>query len=171
MKRIQLLGTKPYGFGLFIISWIIRVLEWSKQSNVVLYFPDEQNVRYVYLNKIKEENIDSFMERNRLIRIQTIEITEDQYQNIQKYSKAKLGSQSGYFLSLFGSVIPLFIKNIFKLKTKNFLYKGMTPGEFARECARQIDEVFVFVLTNDIHKGTFSTDDALELYSKLSNKK
>lgn len=170
MKRIQLLATRPYGHYFPIVSWLVRLFEWSKQSHVVLYFPETQIVRHAHFNNFKEQNVDEFMKNNRLINMKTINLSDEQFARLDEYSMSKLGKQTGYFSTLFGSLIPNAVRNLFGKKLHNPFYKGMTCSEYVRESLRKVDEIMVFVLTNDIAKGNFSTDDAMELASKLASK-
>ena len=170
MKRVQILATRPYGHYFPIISWLIRLIQWSKESHVVWYFPETNMVRHAHFNEFKEINIDKFMEMNRLVKMKTISLTDDQYQRLDEYTASKLGKQSGYFATLFGSLIPDIMRSLFKIKLKNPFYKGMTCSEFVREGSRKIDEVMVFVLTHEICQGTFNTQDAMSLASELSEK-
>jgi hypothetical protein len=170
MKKIQILATRPYGHCFPIVSWSIRLMEWSKQSHVVIFFPETEMIRHAHFNTFKEEKIGDFMLKNRLVNMKTLSISDEQYKKVDEYTASKLGPQDGYFSTLAGSLIPQITRTLFGLKLKNPLYKGMTCSEFVRESMRKIDEVLVFVLTNSIHKGNFSTDDAIELASDLSDK-
>lgn len=168
MKQTQVIATRPYGHWFPIVSWMIRLFQWSSHSHVVLYFPDQKIMRHAYFNEIKEQDPDSFFEDNRLVDIRTITISDEQYQKIDEYSKSKVGKQTGYWSTLVGSIPASIIRTLFKTKLKNPWYKGLTCSEFVRNSLRQVDEVLVFVLTNDLPEGTFNTEDALKLASEIS---
>lgn len=170
MKKVQILATRPYGHWFPIISWMIRLIQWSKESHVVWYFPETNMVRHAHFNEFKEQNIDEFMEKNRLVNMKTISMSDEKYKKLDDYTASKLGKQSGYFATLFGSLVPDLMRSLFKMKLSNPFYKGMTCSEFVREGSRQIDEVAVFVLTHEIHQGNFRTTDAMSLASELSAK-
>jgi len=170
MKKVQLLATRPYGQWFPIVSWIIRFIQWSKESHVVLYFPETKKVRHARFNDIIEQHIDEFMEKNRLVNMKTFNLSNEQYEAVDEYTKSKLGKQCGYWSTLIGSLIPEIIRTLFKIKLSNPLYKGITCSEFFRESARKIDGQLVMVLTNSIPKGTFNTQDAIELASSISDK-
>jgi hypothetical protein len=170
MKTVQVLATRPWHQWFPIVSWLIRLIQWSKHSHVVWYFPEMKIVRHAHFNDIREEDIDKFMEKNRLVGMQTIHLTEDQYKKLDDFTKSKLGKQHGYFTTLFGELIPDLVHSLFKARISNPFYKGMTCSEFVREGSRQIDEVLVFVLTHQIPQGTFNTKDAMLLASNISDK-
>lgn len=163
MKRIQILATRPYGHCFPVISWLIRLLSWSPHSHVVIYFPEERKIRHAHFNEFKEEEPDAFFEKNRLVDMKTVYLSEDQYAKLDSYSASKIGKQEGYFCTLFGSLIPQVLKSAFGLKLGNPFCKGMTCSEYVRESLRQANEVLVFVLTSTIPKGTFNTKEAMEL--------
>lgn len=163
MKTIQIIATRPYGHPFPIVSWFIRLIQWSAHSHVVLYFPEERKLRHAHFNEFKEEHPDDFFEKNRLVDMKTIYLTEEQYEKLDNYSLSKIGKQSGYFSTLFGSLIPELAKKTFGLSLKNPFYKGMTCSEYLRESLRKANEVLVFVLTCAIPKGTFNTKEAMAL--------
>ena len=170
MKNIAVLGTKPHGHWFPIVSWLIRLLEWTKQSHVLLYFPETHMVRHAHFNNIKEQHIDEFMKDNRMMDMKVISFPDEAYDKVDLYSKYRLGKQKGYFKTLFGSIIPQLCKHIFKTRFKNPWYEGTTCSEFVRESLAQGDEVEVSILTKHIPKGTFTTWEALCLASHLSDK-
>jgi hypothetical protein len=167
MRRIQILVTRPYKQWFSIVSWLICLAQWSNHSHAVLYLPETHRLRHVYFNDILEEDISSFMLKNRLVNMRTISLTDEQYQAVDEYSKSKLGKQTGYFSTFFGSLIPQIFRNIFKIYLKNPLYKGITSGDFIRESLRKIDNYTVCVLTSNIPEGIFNSKDALDLSDQL----
>jgi hypothetical protein len=167
MKKIQLLATRPYGHWFPIVSWLIRLTQWSSESHVVLYFPETQKVRHARFNDITEEDIDCFMLKNRMTNMKTILLNDAQFEALDQYSKSKLGKQTGYWSTFIGSFIPQIIRKI-GITVINPFYKGLTCSEYFRESIRKADPQLVMVLTNNIPKGIFSTQDALELAPKIS---
>lgn len=168
--KIQIIATKPVEFFHLIISWIIRLTEKSKQSNLVIYFPDKEIVRYVNYNKIEEISIDDFLEKNKIVNIKNIELTDNQYLKIDEYTKSKIGKQKGFFSTIFGNIFPQIVKRYTGLIIANPFYEGLSPAEFIRSALRQAEEVWVFVLTNEIPKGTFTINDAIHLAEEFNNK-
>lgn len=168
MSNIEILATRPSGHPFPIISWVIRVLEWSSQSHVTIFFPAKGVVRHAHFNSFKEEHISQFLKSNRVIKSKELELTSDEYAGVEAYTRSKLGRQSGYFLSLFGNLIPQLCRVLFNIKLRNPLYKGMTCSEFVRNSLKKVDESVVLRLTDDIPEGTFTTNDALELTAKLT---
>ena len=89
---------------------------------------------------------------------------------VDQWTKSKIGKQKGYFCTLFGNLIPQIVRNIFGKMLSNPLAKGLTCSEFVRATLRQADPVWVFVLTNEIPNGTFTTTDAIHLAEEFNNK-
>ncbi len=169
MKKIQVLTTRPWNSYFPFLSWLIRLFQLSKESNIVWYFPEKKIIRDVYFNKIREIDIDKFMENNRLVNVKTLKLSEEQYKRIDKYTASKLGAQSGYFKTLIGFFISQFFKLLSRVKIKNPFFKGMTSPEFIREGARKIDELFVFISTCESAPGNLTTTKAMDLISELSD--
>jgi hypothetical protein len=168
MKKVTVLGTKPKNTFFPIISWGIRLLEHSKQSHVTFFFEEEGIVRHAYFNDIQEQKIEDFLKTNTVVREHTLYIKEDAYERLSNYTKSKLGEQSGYFCTLFGCAFPLIVRQITGRHLRNVLFKGQTCSEFVRAGFRQINEIYVFVLTNNIPSGTFTTTDALDLAEEFA---
>lgn len=168
--KIQVIASKPAHQLFPIISWGIRLIEWSKQSHVTIYFPDKDLVRHAHFNNIEEVHINKFLEKNKIVNMKNIELTEEQYKKIDEWTKSKIGKQEGYFCTLFGNLIPQIIRNVFHKMISNPLTKGLTCSEYVRTALRQADPVWVFVLTNEIPNGTFTTTDAIDLAEEFNNK-
>lgn len=167
MKRLQIIGTRPYSHPFPIVSWLIRLCQWSKESHVSIYFPEKEIVRHAHFNNIKEESIDNFSDRNRITDIQSITLTEEEYNHLDSFTANSIGKQKGYWLTLLGSFIPQLARRIFNARWGNPFYKGITCSEFVRSSFKLVDEKLIVVLTNNIPKGTFTTSDALKLTKEM----
>lgn len=171
MSKISIIATRPSTILFPIISWGIRLLEWSKHSHVAIYFPDKEIVRHAHFNDIKEEKIEDFLKANKIVNMKTIELTVTEYEKIDSYTTSKIGKQKGYFSTLFGAAIPLIVRNITGKYLRNPFYKGTTCSEFVRNSLRQTNPVLVFILTNIVPNGTFTTEDAIALAKEFSELK
>lgn len=167
--KVQVIASRPKGQWFPIVSWLIRLAEWSKQSHVIFYFPELNIARHAHFNDIKEESIESFLKTNKIVTIRNLDITNEQFLALDSWTSSKVGKQHGYFSTLLGCLIPQIAYNLFKIRLSNPFYKGLTCSEFIREGLRKVNEVAVFVLTNDILPGTFTTDDSIQLASDLLN--
>lgn len=168
MHKVQVLATRPWNVWFPIVSWLIRLSQLSKESEVAWYFPDRQIIRIASLDGIKEMNIDHFMEKNRLVNMKTISLTEKQYTELEEYTKSKLSENSKNLFSTLGFIFVQFFKKILGIKIKNPFNKQLTSAEYIREGARKVDELTVFILTHNVPKGNFNTEDAIDLASELS---
>jgi hypothetical protein len=169
MKRVQILTTRPYGSFFPIVSWLIRIIQFSKESHILWYFPEKKLVRDIHLGEYREIDIDLFMEANKLINVKTLVISEDQYASLDEYTKSKEGKKESW---LFPFISFLFLQIFRKLGIKfaNPFFKELTSADFIREGSRQIDALLVFIFTKDIPKGVFNTKDAMDLVDQLSER-
>lgn len=170
MNRVQVLSTRPWGHPFPLISWLIRLVEWSPQSHIVWYFPEQKVVRHAHFNEIKEQDIDSFMRKNRLVNMKTIYLNDDEFIALNEVTERKIGKQSGYFSTLFGAFIPQLARTIFGVKLRNHFADGFTCSEFVRMGLKRISP-FTMEKYESISFGNFTTDDALEAATLVAREK
>lgn len=169
MKRVQILTTRPYGLFFPVISWLTRLVQFSKESHIVWYFPEKKVVKDIYLGEYREIDIDFFMETNKLINVKTLVISEDQYDKLNEYLQSKEGEKHPWLFS-FISFLFLQIFRKVGIKFVNPISKQLTSADFIREGSRQIDGLLVFIFTKDIPRGMFNTKDAMSLVDELSKR-
>jgi hypothetical protein len=168
MYEVQILATKPKKALFPVVSWGIRLLEGSKHSHVSLYFVNHGLVRHAHFNDIEGQSFQDFSKEHQIVDYISLDLSKEQYIKLGKFTEEKIGKQSGYFSTLFGSIIPMVVRRLTGKKIRNLFVKGITCAELVRESLRQVNEVLVFVLTNDTPKGTFTTIDAMSLAKDLS---
>lgn len=168
MYEVQILATKPRKALFPVVSWGIRLLENAPHSHVAIYFVNHGLVRHAHFNNMEGVSYCDFTNKNTIVETVSLNLSREAYIKLGNYTESKLGRQSGYFSTLFGSIIPMITRRLTGKRISNPFFKGITCSEFVRESLRQINEVLVFVLTNDTPKGTFTTRDAMALAKDVS---
>ena len=169
MKRVQVLTTRPFNKKFPLVSLLVRLVQFSKESHIVWYFPDKKVIRDLYLGEFREIDIDTFMENNRIVNMKTLAISDNQYNKLEEYTKSKIGLKFDYFFTL----ITFLFLQIFRkigIKFDNPFSNKQTNADFIKEGTRQIDELMVFILAKDIPQGMFNTKDAMDLIHQFSEK-
>jgi hypothetical protein len=168
MYEVQILATKPKNQLFPVVSWGIRLLENAPHSHVSIYFVNHGLVRHAHFNNIEGESFSDFSKEHSIVKTVSLNLSKEAYIKLGNFTQAKIGKQTGYFSTLFGSIIPMITRRLTGKRISNPFVKGITCAEFVRESLRQINEVLVFVLTNDTPKGTFTTIDAMALAKDVS---
>jgi hypothetical protein len=171
MKTLRLLGTKPRSHPFPVVSWLIRLLEWSKISHVGVLFPEENAVFNANFNNIQFENIDTYTKRNKVIYNVEWEVTEEQLEILKQFRDERIGVQKGYFNTLFGAAIPHILRSLSfgLICLPNFCEKGRTCSSLFYEFAKAHGKVeALLVESSRISRGVFTTTDAVKLARDLS---
>ncbi|MDD3412384.1 MAG: hypothetical protein PHY47_00100 [Lachnospiraceae bacterium] len=172
MKKIRILGTKPYGHWFPVVSWLIRLIEWSKQSHVVIHDLEDNTVIHARFNDIIKEDFDDFIKKNSITESHTIILSDPEYYSFSAFSNALSGKQKGYWQSLIGLIIPQTLRTITRdrIKLDNFWPKGFTCSWFlfvvmVMTGAMVSETCIKYKPTKD--EAALSTDDILYLSKKI----
>lgn len=141
MKSLYIVGTKPKDHPFPILSYIIRLLTWSKISHVLVDFPLSGEVFHVYLDEIRfEDRIDYLKTVVEEYRIK-VSLPDAVYDEFYEKCNPYVGPNKGYLWHLVGLAIALpfralniFIRNPFAIHYESKI------------CSQMIAEIFVDVV-------------------------
>ena len=111
--KIGIGGSVPTGHPFPIISWLIRLLEWSDISHAFWDFPEEDKVFHAHFNDIKWQDKDEYYKTIERKHYFEIEVNEPVYKAIKSHLNSIQGLKKGYFLQLFGVAPAMLIRKIF----------------------------------------------------------
>ena len=164
MKVAKVYGTRPAKHPFPVISWLIRLLEWSKMSHVGLYFGEDGDVFGAHFNDLEFVMHDDYMEKHKVIYEVTIPFTNSEYDALRKICKGYEGKQKGYWITLFGAVIPQLIRIFFGKLIKHPCPKGYT-------CSWMLLKVFTdlgYKYEGKVDAPNFTTTDAIEFSVEMT---
>ena len=163
-------GSVPKGHPFPIVSWLIRLLEWSDISHVFFEFPEEQKVFHAYFNDIKwqdkEEYYKSIEERYSF----PVQVNEPVYRAILSHLNAIKGMKKGYFLQLIGVFIAILFRRLFGLHIKNPLhfFSSKTCTQVVAETMRlHIDSFESWARGLGPHEENMTTQDIVAYGKKF----
>lgn len=167
MKSITLLASVPNGHPFPVVSHLIRFFEGSRTSHVGLLLPDTSLVADAHFNDIRISNEAKYLEENKVLASQSIEVTDDEYRAVFDLMTKKRGKQKGYWNTLLGSLIPLLVR-VFSFKTIQLgntcpFRKGYTCSEYVRFLLTESLILKNRWLECSIPEHTATTGDMLEL--------
>lgn len=157
MKMIRVFGTKPKSHPFPVISWLIRLFEWSSISHVGIYFPEEEAVFNAHFNSIKMEDFEEYKSKHQIVYEVALPLTNKEYQELKEAAEAKLGKQRGYYQTLIG-IIPSQIARLFGFYINHPFPKGYTCSWIVHEVLTGID----FKFDERIDPPNFTTRDTIE---------
>lgn len=124
MRTVRILGSRPANHPFPIVSYLIRLIEWSPISHVGLNFGDV--AFHAHFNEIEFVPIDQYLNQHKIIHEIVIPLTDIEYDNLRSLCSDLVGSQKGYWTTLLGVLIPQFLRNLFKIFIKHPFPKGYT---------------------------------------------
>lgn len=104
MRTIYFKGSRPKGHLFPIISWLIRLFEWSKISHsyIDLNSGETPQIFHAHFNDIKFQSKEGYEPSVHILYTFPVEVTEEQYQKVEEYCKNLEGIKKGYFLQISG---------------------------------------------------------------------
>ena len=171
--RIILLGSRPKNHPMPVVSWLIRLVEWSKISHVGLYFPEYGSVFHAHFTEYKWEEISDYKKQHEIIEACPIDIPDENAQLAWKYISNLIetteSKNSDYYKLLIGSLIPLVVRKITnnKIVLPNFYCKktdSMVCSVLAINVLNTIGTPFDSGINRDVPINTMSTTDAVDAY-------
>lgn len=171
MKRIKLLGSKPKAHPFPIVSWTIRLFEWSDISHVGILFPDENRVFNAHFDNIKFEDLNEYYEKHNVKYNIDIEVSDDQYRNLIEFKNSIVGTQEGYWCTLLGALFPQLVRTLTfgMVHLPNWFTKGRTCSMLFREVIERLGMPDALLIDQRIHPGTFTTKDSVKLAQKIES--
>lgn len=135
MKKIRILGTRPFKHPFPLFSWLIRLIEWSRQSHVVVHDVQENKISHARFNNVIWQDYDEFMKDNIITEAHEFEIEYEQWVALRAFISFTKGKQSGYFVTLAGLIIPVLLRTISKDKIliDGWPYKGQSCSWYTYE--------------------------------------
>ena len=106
MRTIRIKGTRPRTHPFPIISWLIRLITWSRISHVVIDF-NSNIIFHANFNKLEFLDSNNFFESVYTIYDFVIPLSDKQYYAILSKCQKLSGIQKGYFAHLIGVALSL----------------------------------------------------------------
>ena len=170
MKKLTVHGTRPDGHPFPVISYGIRLIEWSDISHVVLDLGEK--VYHAHFNNVRFEDKEEYFKTNKIVHTYELEITEEQYEQMTDWCIGYAGQKKGYFKKLFGVLIPHLMRAFFGAYQKNFLVQGMEENAICSELLRFIAIRFWSYKVPCVpHPECFTTSDMMRLLEDNGAKK
>lgn len=162
MRKIRVLGTRPKRHPFPIVSWAIRLVEWSDISHVSVQV-DNDRVYHAHFNEVGFESFKEFSEKNEIRYSFEVEIPTEQYDQMLDFCDGYKGKKKGYFLKLFGVLIPHFLR-AFNIYAKNTFVQGMEENSICSELVRYLAvHYWNFDVDMKIHPENFTTMDVINM--------
>lgn len=164
MKVAKVYGTRPANHPFPVISWLIRLMEWSKISHVGIYFTEEDEVFGAHFNDLEFVKRDKYTEVNRVVYEITIPFTNSEYDALRKNCETLEGKQKGYWLTLFGALVPQLFRTLFNKLIKHPCPKGYT-------CSWMVLKLFTdlgYKYEGKVDPPNFTTTDAIEFSVEMT---
>jgi hypothetical protein len=169
--KIRILGTKPFKHPFPIFSWLIRLIEWSAQSHVVIHDTVSNYVTHARFNDIIVQPYDEFMKDNVITKAYEIEIDEKQRSWLGIHAHNLEGKQHGYFRTLVGMAIPQALRTISKDKImlNNWWPRGLSCSWYVYNLMKVMGiKEYTDILEHlPITPSTYCTDDILDTAKKF----
>lgn len=135
--KIYIKFSTPKGHPFPLVSWLIRLFEWSDVSHVFIDLPLENKIFHAYFNNIRYENRKDYLKKVNIKHSFPVYVNEPVYKSIQSHFKRLESKRKGYYLQLMGALFSLGIRNIFKLNYENPFKKWYT----SKTCSEIISEI------------------------------
>jgi len=163
MKKLKVHGTKPKGHPFPIISWGIRLVEWSDISHVSIELEDGR-IYHAHFNDVRFENRKEWQENVEILHSYEFKIPEEMYNAMIEWCENYKGKKKGYFKKLFGVLIPQVVRGLFKKFIKNTFASGMEDNALCSELVRFLALRFwSFKIPDFPYAENFTTQDVLQL--------
>jgi hypothetical protein len=167
MRTIYFKGSRPKGHPFPIISWLIRLFEWSKISHnyVDLNSGDTPQIFHAHFNDIEFKAKEEYEPKVHLLYTFPVKVTEEQYQEIEAYCKGLEGRKKGYFTQMFGIALIAPFRWFGKhLKNPLCGYSSMMCSEICRHIG--INILGFEEIENAPHPEAYYTTDFIKLMQK-----
>jgi hypothetical protein len=141
MRRIYFKGSRPKTHPFPIVSWLIRLFEWSDISHnyTDLNSGDTPQTFDAHFNTVGFKNKEDYEPTVKIKYSFPVDVTEEKWQEIYAYCKSIEGKKHGYFAQLFGIALisPL---RWFGIKVSNPLHYGssLTCSQICRHIGIEI---------------------------------
>ena len=163
MQILKVHGTIPVDVKLPIFSWLIRLGEWSDISHVVIELPDER-IYHAYFNEVLYENAKDWKKKVNIKHSYSFSIPNENYEAMIEWCDSYKGKKKGYFLKLFGALIPQIFRKIFNKYIKNTFSRTMKDNATCSELIRFLAvRYWNFEVRDMPYAENFTTTDVLEM--------
>jgi len=163
MKKLKVHGTRPKNHKFPLVSWGIRLVEWSDISHVIMELEDGR-IYHAHFNEVRFEKLEDFKKKASLVHTYEFEIPEELYDAMVDWCEGYKGIKKGYFSKLFGALVPHLARGLFGVYMKNLFVKGMEENAICSELLRFLALRFWnFTVPNMPHQENFSTSDMMKL--------
>jgi len=164
MKSLRVLGTKPKNHPFPILSWLIRLIEWSKISHVAIELIDEKTVIHSHFNSIEYIDIDDFEKENTIVYSYSFDIPTESYEAMLYYFHSIVGLKKGYFKILFGAIIPHLLRCFFNIYIRNLFASEKDTAQLCSQFVRKVAlRYWNFKVPSRPFPENFSTQDVIAL--------
>jgi hypothetical protein len=136
MKKITFKGSRPKGHPFPIVSWGIRLIEWSSISHNFVEFESEDLMFHAHFNDVKFEKASKYAETIHVEYSFDVWVTYKEYDQIMEYCKSIEGKKKGYFLQLFGVLLVAPLRWL-GIKVSN-PFKGIYTSKICSEICRYV---------------------------------
>lgn len=162
MKKIKVHGTRPKGHPFPVISYGIRLLEWSDISHVATELEDGR-IYHAHFNEVRFECAEDWKKTVEILYTYEVAIPEEMYLGMLDWCEGFAGEKSGYFCKLFGCLIPQFLR-IFGIYVHNTFVKDMNKAALCSELVRFMARRFwSFDVPDRPYPECFTTQDVLRM--------
>lgn len=172
MRTLRLLSSRPKAHPFPIVSWLIRLFEWSSVSHVGVYFCSTEKVWNAHFDGILEEEREDYKKKHEIEDNIAFIVTEEEEQKILKFLESIKGAQKGYWSTLIGAAIPQLLRTLsfglIKIPNLSPFHKGYTCSWLVREIVEKMNMVRQCQINYSIKPECYTTKDAIKLAKKLT---
>ena len=171
--RIILLGSRPLNHPFPLVSWLIRLAEWSPISHVGIYFPETSLVFHAHFKKYEWKVYGEYIKEHKIVHSVPVDLPLEKYEDAIEYIDSLCQTtkfvNEDYFKLLFGALLPLILRKISfnKILLPN-LYFNKTQSKVCSVLAASILDAIGTPYDSGIDRkipfNTYSTTDALSMY-------
>jgi len=162
MVKLKAHGTRPRGHKFPLVSWIIRLMEWSDISHAVVEL--EGRVYHAHFNEVRYEDRKEWEKSVEIVYSYEIEIPTENYEAMVSFMDDYAGPKTGYFKKLFGIVIPLCVRRLFGKHVRNTFASGMKDGATCTQLVRFLAKRFwSYKMPDKPYPENFTTVDFIKM--------
>jgi hypothetical protein len=163
MRTLKVHGTKPANHPFPLVSWLIRLAEWSDISHVIMELEDGR-IYHARFNEVRFERLEDFKKNAKLVHTYEFQIPEELYEAMVDWCEEYKGIKKGYFSKLFGALVPHLTRRLLGVYIKNLFVKGMEKNAICSELLRFLALRFWnFTVPSRPYQENFSTGDIMKL--------
>lgn len=175
MKTVTLLASRPKNHPFPLISWLIRLIEWSRFSHVGLYFEEDDRVYDAHFDNIQYRSLEEYENIHKIVHKASINVKENEYGKMKGFFNSKVGKQKHYFCTLLGVLIPQLIRiisfnNIFLSNTSQWFCKlGWSCSEIVKDTIDfGLEKNDLDFINRKIKNHNYTTEDIVEVFEKIA---